>query len=59
MAMNNGNIGDNHFGGGGEVGALTSLLCAYTLGTWIPLIPALIWDMDLLLVKRAVIPEAK
>lgn len=55
MAMNNGNIGDNHF----RRGWLTSLLSAHTPGTWIQLIPALIWDMDLLLVKCAVIPKAK
>lgn len=50
MAMNNGNIGDNHF---------TSLPTHTRWETWIQLIPALIWDMDLLLVKCAVIPEAK
>lgn len=39
-------------------GGLTSLR-THTLETWVQLIPALIWDMDLLLVKCAVIPEAK
>lgn len=40
MAMNNGNIGNNHVAG--ERGGLTSLISAHTLGTWIQLIPALI-----------------
>lgn len=42
-----------------HIGGLTSLLSTHTLGTWIQLIPALISDLNLSLVKWAVIPEAK
>lgn len=52
--MNNGNIGHNHFRGGGSLH-----FTRRTLGTRIQLSRALMWDTDLLLVKCAVIPEAK